>query len=65
MNILVTTKMDGPKGWDVVPMADENVFFDPQKVDEEVVAGLVSMAMNGNMEPLQRVADYDLQLADI
>lgn len=65
MNILVTDKMEGPAGWDVVPMDDVNVFFDPKKVDEEIVAGLVSMAMNGNDKPLQRAADYDLQLADI
>jgi hypothetical protein len=60
MNILVTDKDEGPAGWDVVPMDDVNVFFDPKKVDEEVVAGLVSTAMNGNSEPLERVADYDL-----
>jgi hypothetical protein len=65
MNILVTDKDAGPSGWEVVPMDDVNVFFDPQKVDEEIVAGLVSMAMNGDMKPLQRAADYDLTLKDI
>ena len=65
MNILVTDKDAGPSGWEVVPMDDVNVFFDPQKVDEEIVAGLVGMAMNGDMKPLQRAADYDLTLKDI
>lgn len=63
-SILVTTKMEGPEGWDVVPMDDVNVFFDPQKVDEEVVAGLVSRALNGDMKPLQRVADYDMEIPE-
>ena len=64
-NILVTTKMEGPDGWDVVPMDDTNVFFDPKKVDEEVVAGLVSTALNGNLKPLQKVASFDIEVPEL
>jgi len=63
-HILVTDKMEGPAGWDVVPMDDVNVFFDPLKVDEEVVTGLVSTALNGDMKPLQRVAAYDMEIRE-
>lgn len=60
MKILVTNKFKGPEGWDVIPMWDDNVFFDPNAVDEIDVITLVEKAKNGDLEPLKVAAEFDL-----
>jgi hypothetical protein len=60
MDILVTNKDTGPEGWDVIPLFDENVFFNPNTTDEVAVIEMVELAKNGNLELLKKAATYDL-----
>lgn len=62
MDILVTNKDNGPEGWDVIPLFDENVFFNPNTTDEVAVIEMVELAKNGNLEPLKKAATYDLPM---
>jgi len=63
MDILVTTKDTGPEGWDVIPMFDENIFFNPNTTDEVAVIEMIELAKNGNLEPLKKAATYDLPIS--
>jgi hypothetical protein len=60
MDILVTHRMECPRGWDVIPMFDENVFFNPATTDEVALIEMVELAKNGNLEPLKAVARFEL-----
>ena len=60
MKILVTNKFEGPEGWDVIPMWDDHVFFDPNAVDEIDVIEPVEKAKNGDLEPLKAAAEFVL-----
>ena len=60
MNILVTTKDTGPTGWNVIPVDDTNVFFDPSKVDEADLYEKVELMRAGNFEPLFEIAEVDI-----
>jgi hypothetical protein len=62
MDILVTNKENGPEGWDVIPLFDENVFFNPKTTDEVTVIEMVELAKNGNLEPLKKASTYDLPM---
>lgn len=58
MDIIIRTENDGdgwnegPEGWDVIPMWDENVFFDPKTTDEIEMIMLVEKAKSGDLKPL-------------
>lgn len=62
-DILVTTKDTGPEGCDVIPLFDENIFFNPNTTDEVAVIEMIELAKNGNLEPLKKAATYDLPMS--
>ena len=46
-----------PPGWEWQPCADENVFFNPKKVDEVEIYERIDQFLNGDFEPLLDFVD--------
>jgi hypothetical protein len=62
MNILVTDKEEGPKGWEMIPVQDEYVFYNPKKVSEEKITQLTEDYANGDMDEMYELAEFDTEL---
>jgi hypothetical protein len=59
MIVLVTDKETGPKGWEMVPVNDVNVFYNPNKIKEGKMMQIISDFENGDTESMDEIADYD------
>jgi len=62
MNILVTDKEEGPQGWNMFPVEDEYVYYNPNKVSEEEMIRLLEDYRNGDMEEMYTLAKFDTEL---
>jgi len=62
MKVLVTDKKIGPKGWEVVPVNDVNVFYNPNKIKAGVIMQIISEFENGNIDSMDEIAEYDTPL---
>lgn len=62
MDILVTDKEEGPKGWVMIPVHDVNVFYNPQKVDEGKIMQMIDDFANGDSEEMDLHATFDTAL---
>jgi hypothetical protein len=49
-HVLVTDSDAGPEGWELVPVQDLNVFYNPAKMDEAKMAKIVEDFENGEGE---------------
>ena len=61
-HVLVTDLDSGPEGWEVMPMQDLNVFYDPAKFDETDMIVMTTAFENGKRSRLQKVAYFDTAL---
>ena len=62
MDILVTDKETGPEGWEMIPVNDVNVFYDPTTVDEAKIAQMCEDFANGDTEEMDENAEFDTPL---
>jgi len=62
MDILVTDKETGPQGWEMIPVDDVNVFYDPKTVDEAKITQMVEDFSNGDTDEMDEHADFDTPL---
>ena len=57
-HVLVTDSDAGPEGWELVPVQDLNVFYNPAKMDEAKMAKIVEDFENGEGEMMDKVAYF-------
>jgi hypothetical protein len=62
MDILVTDREEGPAGWEMIPVNDINVFYNPKTVKEGKIMQLTEDFANGDMDEMYKVADFDTEL---
>jgi len=62
MNIIVTDREEGPKGWKMIPVQDEYVYYNPEKISEGKIMQLIEDYSNGNMEEMYALAKFDTEL---
>jgi hypothetical protein len=62
MDILVTDKEEGPEGWEMIPVHDVNVFYNPEKIDEAEIARMIEDFANGDTEEMEDKATFDTPL---
>jgi hypothetical protein len=62
MDILVTDLEKGPEGWEMIPVDDVNVFYNPKSVDEGKIMEMVENFANGDTEEMDRHATFDTAL---
>lgn len=62
MNIIVTDKEEGPKGWNMFPVEDEYVYYNPEKISEEKMIQMIEDYRNGDMEEMFTLAKFDTEL---
>lgn len=60
--VLVTDRETGPKGWEMVPVQDLNVFYDPEAVDEADITRIIEDFSNGNGKLMDKIAFFDTAL---
>jgi hypothetical protein len=61
-HVLVTDNETGPEGWELVPVQDLNVFYDPSKMDEAEMAKIIEDFENGEGKLMDKVAHFDTAL---
>ena len=61
-HVLVTDNDTGPEGWELVPVQDLNVFYDPSKMDEAEMAKIIEDFENGEGKLMDKVAHFDTAL---
>jgi hypothetical protein len=61
-HVLVTDGEAGPKGWELVPVQDLNVFYNPAKMDEADMTKIIEDFENGEGEMMDKVAYFDTAL---
>jgi hypothetical protein len=61
-HVLVTDSDAGPEGWELVPVQDLNVFYDPAKMDEADMAKIIEDFENGEGKLMDKVAYFDTAL---
>lgn len=61
-HVLVTDKDTGPEGWELVPVQDLNVFYNPSKMDEAEMANIIEDFESGEGELMDKVAHFDTAL---
>jgi hypothetical protein len=61
-HVLVTDLDSGPKGWEVMPMQDLNVFYDPAKFDETDMIVMTTAYESGKGSRLEKTAYFDTAL---
>jgi hypothetical protein len=61
-HVLVTDQDSGPEGWEVMPMHDLNVFYNPAKFDETDMIVMTTAYENGRRSRLEKVAYFDTAL---
>jgi hypothetical protein len=62
MDILITDKEKGPVGWEMIPVDDVNVFYNPKTVDEATITQMVEDFANGDTESMDENATFDTPL---
>ena len=60
--MLVTDNDTGPEEWELVPVQDLNVFYDPSKMDEAEMATNIEDFENGEGKFMDKVAHFDTAL---
>lgn len=60
--MLVTDSDNGPEGWELVPVQDLNVFYNPSKMDEAEMAKIIEDFENGEGKLMDKVAHFDTAL---
>jgi hypothetical protein len=61
-HVLVTDGDAGPEGWELVPVQDLNVFYNPAKMDEAKMAAIIEDFENGEGDKMDKVAYFDTAL---
>lgn len=61
-HVLVSDNDTGPAGWELVPVQDLNVFYDPSKMDEAEMAKIIEDFENGEGKLMDKVAYFDTAL---
>ena len=61
-HVLVTDNDTGPEGWELVPVQDLNVFYNPSKMDEAEMAKIIEDFENGEGKLMDKVAHFDTAL---
>ena len=61
-HVLVTDNDSGPEGWELVPVQDLNVFYDPSKMDEAQMEKIIDDFENGEGKLMDKVAHFDTAL---
>lgn len=61
-HVLVTDSDNGPEGWELVPVQDLNVFYNPSKMDEAEMAKIIEDFENGEGKLMDKVAHFDTAL---
>jgi hypothetical protein len=61
-HVLVTDNDAGPEGWELVPVQDLNVFYNPSKMDEAEMANIIEDFENGKGKLMDKVAHFDTAL---
>ena len=62
MDILVTDKEKGPEGWEMIPVDDVNVFYNPKTIDEAKIMQMIEDFANGDTEEMDENATFDTAL---
>jgi hypothetical protein len=60
--VLVTDKETGPKGWEMIPVQDLNVFYNPKAVDEADIIRIIEDFSNGAGKLMEKIAFFDTAL---
>lgn len=61
-HVLVTDNDAGPEGWELVPVQDLNVFYNPSKMDEAEMANIIEDFESGDGKLMDKVAHFDTAL---
>jgi hypothetical protein len=61
-HVLVTDGEAGPEGWELVPVQDLNVFYNPAKMDEADMTKIIEDFENGEGDMMEKVAYFDTAL---
>jgi hypothetical protein len=61
-HVLVTDGEAGPEGWELVPVQDLNVFYNPAKMDEVEMTKIIEDFENGEGDMMEKVAYFDTAL---
>jgi hypothetical protein len=61
-HVLVTDQDSEPEGWELVPVQDLNVFYNPAKMDEVDVTKIIEDFESGEGEMMSKAAYFDTAL---
>jgi len=62
MNIIIKDTEEGPEGWEMIPLQDEYIYYNPQKISEDRMEQLVKDYANGDMDEMYALAQFDTEL---
>jgi hypothetical protein len=61
-SVLVTDRETGPSGWEIIPVQDLNVFYNPKVVDEADMIRMIEDFSNGSGKLMEKIAYFDTAL---
>ena len=62
MNIIIKDTEEGPEGWEMIPLDDEYIYYNPLKISEDKMEQLVKDYANGDMGEMYSLAQFDTEL---
>jgi hypothetical protein len=60
--VLVTDRDTGPEDWEMIPVQDLNVFYNPKAVDEADIVRIVEDFSNSSGKLMEKIAFFDTAL---